>query len=216
MPQTSPFVIARSTATKQSRATQDGPGSLRCARNDRARFACALATLALSACATPQQDRLAAFEATLAAQDSATAALGQWCAARGIASPPAIRALPVPGATSPAPPEVRARLGVTADVTIAYRHVQLVCGDTVLSQAHNWYVPARLTPEMNATLENSTTPFGTVVAPLHFRRERGPARRGAAAGCPSATVLSHSAVLRLPDGQAISAVIECYTRENLR
>ena len=66
------------------------------------------------------------------------------------------------------------------------------------------------------TLQTTQTPFGTVVAPLGFRRERGAAQRGAAPDCPAGTILSHSAVLRLPDGRAISAVVECYTPANLR
>lgn len=176
----------------------------------------ALLALAIAGCATPQTGRLAAFEATLAAQDSATAALGQWCTARGIATPATIRAMPVVGAGRAATADVRARLGVAEDEPLAFRHVRLTCGDVVLSDAQNWYVPARLTAAMNQRLQTTDTPFGTVVAPLGFRRERGPARRGAAAGCPADTILSHSAVLRLPDGRAISAVVECYTPENLR
>ncbi len=85
----------------------------------------------------------------------------------------------------------------------------------MLSVAHNWYVPARLTPEMNRTLETSDTPFGKVVAPLGFRRERLGSQRGRTAECPVGTVLSHRAVLKLADGRAISLVVECYTLANL-
>lgn len=177
----------------------------------------ATATLLLAACAAPPApDHLPAFEATLAAQDSATAALAQWCAARHIASPATIRAVTVAGPDHAATPAVRTALGVNADEPLAYRHVRLACGDVVLSDAQNWYVPARLTAEMNRTLQTTQTPFGSVVAPLRFRRERGAAQRGAAPDCPAGTILSHSAVLRLPDGRAISAVVECYTPANLR
>jgi len=93
--------------------------------------------------------------------------------------------------------------------------VRLTCGDAVLSVAHNWYVPARLTPKMNHALETSDTPFGKVVAPLGFRRERLGSQRGRMAECPVGTVLSHRAVLKLADGRAISLVVECYTRANL-
>ena len=75
--------------------------------------------------------------------------------------------------------------------------------------------PARLTPAMNRTLETTDMPFGKVVMPLGFRRERLEARRGRAAECPAGTVLSHRAVLRLGGGTAISLVVECYTRANL-
>ncbi len=168
--------------------------------------------LALSGCGGGALPR---FEKTLAANDSATLALGQWCAAQGIARPPEIRALADRAASNPPSPAVRASLGVSASDQVAYRHVRLTCGDTVLSVAHNWYVPARLTPEMNRTLETTDAPFGKVVAPLGFRRERLASRRGRMAECPEGTILSHRAVLRLLDGRAISLVVECYTRANL-
>lgn len=177
----------------------------------RIRSGTTLATaLLLPACTTP---RLAEFERTLAAQDSATAALGQWCASRRLADPPTIRAQQA-GAPPRPSAEVRRLLGVSADERLAFRHVRLICGDAVLSEADNWYVPARLTPDMNRTLESSQTPFGRVVAPLGFTRERLSARRGRAADCPSGTVLSHRARLMV-DGQPISLVTECYTRANL-
>lgn len=168
--------------------------------------------LALSGCA---ETDLPHFERTLAANDSATAALGQWCATKGIAQPPTIRAQADRAAHIPPSPATRSRLGVTADEPVAYRHVRLTCGDTVLSVAQNWYVPSRLTPDMNRTLETTDMPFGKVVALLHFRRERLGSVRGRSAECPTGTVLSHRAVLRLADGRAISFVVECYTRANL-
>ncbi|WP_295526598.1 hypothetical protein [Novosphingobium sp. Chol11] len=147
--------------------------------------------------------------------DSATAALGEWCAARGIASPPTIRAVADQAAPEPPSPATRAALGIGPDEPLAFRHVRLMCGAKTLSDAKNWYVPARLTPAMNRTLETTGTPFGKVVAPLGFRRERLAAQRGRSGDCPAGTVLSHRAVLRLADGSAISLVAECYTRANL-
>ncbi|MDP3549620.1 MAG: hypothetical protein Q8R81_04405 [Novosphingobium sp.] len=166
----------------------------------------------LGGCVGPGLSR---FEQVLAANDSATTALGQWCKAQAIATPPTIRALANRAAQAPASTEIRAALGVGAHEAVGYRHVQLVCGDTVMSVAHNWYVPGRLTPEMNRTLETSDTPFGKVVSPLGFRRERLSEQRGAMAECPQGTVLSHRAVLKLSDGRAISVVVECYTRANI-
>ncbi|MFN3456443.1 MAG: hypothetical protein ACK4Z8_02560 [Novosphingobium sp.] len=167
----------------------------------------------LSACTTTA-DR-AALEKTLAANDSATLALGQWCESRHIAAPPTIRAIADRAMRQPPSSQVRATLGVGPDEPVAYRHVRLACGDTVLSVAHNWYVPARLTPAMNETLERTDTPFGKVVASLGFRRERLSETRGRTNDCPEGTILSHRAVLRLGDGRAISLVVECYTRGNL-
>lgn len=171
------------------------------------------ALTALSGCTNANLPR---FESVLAANDSATAALGQWCNARNIAQPPVIRALADRHAKLSPTPAVLAALGVQDDTQVAYRHVRLACGDQVLSVAHNWYVPVRLTADMNRTLETSDTPFGKVVTPLGFRRERLTARRGRAEECPTGTVLSHRAVLRLADGSAISLVVECYTSANLR
>jgi hypothetical protein len=54
---------------------------------------------------------------------------------------------------------------------VRYRRVALQCGAHVLSVADNWYVPGRLTPEMNALLETTDTPFGKAVQPLQpYRR----------------------------------------------
>jgi hypothetical protein len=111
---------------------------------------------------------------------------------------------------------VRRRRGVSAARELGYRHVRLACGASVLSEADNWFVPARLTPEMNRTLAGTDTPFGKVAAPLGFRRERLEARRGRAPGCPPRTVLSHRALLRLPSGAPLALVTECYTRAVLR
>jgi hypothetical protein len=134
---------------------------------------------------------------------------------RGIAAPATIRALADRTANEAPSPATRAALGVSTEEPVAFRHVQLLCGTTVLSDAKNWYVPARLTPAMNAALLTTDTPFGKVVRPLGFRRERLASRRGRAAECPAGTVLSHKAVLRLADGRGISLVAECYTGANL-
>lgn len=157
----------------------------------------------------------ARFEAALAAQDSATAALAGWCRARRLADPARIVATPVPGPAAAPPEGLRAMLGASAAEPLGYRHVRLACGPRVLSEAHNWYVPARLTAAMNRTLATTQMPFGTVVAPLGFTRVRLAARRGRGPACPAGTVLTNRALLRLPDGAPISLVVECYTRANL-
>lgn len=175
------------------------------------RAGASLAVFALTAC-SPALPR---FEAALAAHDSATAALTQWCATRHLAAPAVIRAEPAPGEIAPLPTDARALLNVRGEEPLGYRHVRLSCGNTVLSEAHNWFVPARLTPDMNARLNRTDTPFGTVAAPLHFTRERLASQRGAGTGCPATTILTHRALLRLPDGAPLALVVECYTRANL-
>jgi len=106
----------------------------------------------------------------LLTHDSATATLEAWCAVHHLAEVPRVIARRVVGVDKPAAPAVRVALGVGPQEPLRYRRVDLVCGDKVLSQADNWYVPARLTPEMNAVLDTSDTPFGRAVAALDFRR----------------------------------------------
>jgi len=185
--------------------------------NPRRFFATLFLPMAIAACAAPpKDDLLERFEAALLAQDSATAALEGWCATRGLANPATIRAEPVAGQQLPPTRRNRLMLEVEAGEEVGYRHVRLTCGGKVLSQAHNWYVPARLTPDMNRQLETGDTPFGRVIAPLNFTRERLSGTRGGIEECPDGTVLHHHAVLRLPDGRPVSTVIECYTADNLR
>jgi hypothetical protein len=59
---------------------------------------------------------------------------------------------------------------ITADEPVRYRRVQLFCGDKLLSEADNWHVPVRLTPEMNRLLDQTDTPFGRAVKDLEFQR----------------------------------------------
>ena len=163
---------------------------------------------ALAASGAPE---LGQFEALLANHDSATLALERWCESRGIASPATIRAEPDTGVVIAPPADMAVLLGLADGEQAAYRRVMLSCGDLVLSHAHNWYVPSRLSPEMNAELAASTVPFGKVAAPLGFRRERLDSQRGAAPGCPADTVLSQRARLVLPDGRPLALLVECYT-----
>ena len=110
------------------------------------------------------------LNADLLAHDSATLTLERWCADHRLADPALIVAERVHDVDKPATAEVRAALDVKPDEPLGYRRVRLKCGDRVLSEADNWYVPARLTPEMNHVLETTDTPFGKAVAALHFRR----------------------------------------------
>lgn len=173
----------------------------------------AFAALALSACANPE---LTHFERVLAASDSATLALEQWCEMGGLAEHPTVTIEPVVGERSAVPDTVRNALQAGEAEEVGFRHVRLVCGETVMSDARNWFVPARLTPEMNEALALTNAPFGKIVAPLQFKRERLKSMRGAATGCPKGTILSHRARLTLPDGRPISYLLECYTPANVR
>jgi hypothetical protein len=123
----------------------------------------------------------------------------------------------------------RQELGVTSTEPLRYRRVRLRCGARVLSEADNWYVPSRLTADMNAALDTTDTPFGKAVQSLHFQRHTlastllwsplpddwemrsNAARQGTAALEIPPAVLEHRAVLTLPDGTPFSEVVETYT-----
>ena len=129
--------------------------------------------------------------------------------------------------------DVRQLLGVGSSDPVRYRHVRLHCGDHVLSEADNWYVPARLTSDMNQALDTTDTPFGRAVQALHFHRRTLSAKllweplpagwemSGTLPKAPKgplqvpAETIQHRAVLSLPDGTPISLVVETYTREVL-
>jgi hypothetical protein len=177
---------------------------------------------------------LQTLNAELLSGDSATVTLERWCKMHRLASPARIVAERVPGAEKPISAEQRLDLSVTATEPIRYRRVRLLCGDLVLSEADNWYVPGRLTPEMNKLLETTDEPFGKVVKSLQFRRHTLSARLlwsplpdgwemqaggsdGAAAALEvPARLLEHRAVLSLPNGTPFSEVVETYTNNVLR
>jgi hypothetical protein len=110
------------------------------------------------------------FNADLLSHDSATLTLEHWCADHRLADPPRIFARRLRDKVKPLPDELRVRLAVEPSEPVAYRHVQLACGEHVLSEADNWYVPARLTTAMNERLDATDEPFGKVVAALGFQR----------------------------------------------
>jgi len=170
------------------------------------------------------------LNADLLSHASATLTLDRWCGAHHLATEPTIVADRVTGQDKAATPEIRTLLKVGAEEPVRYRRVRLRCGTLVLSEADNWYVPARLTPEMNTVLDTTDTSFGRVVRPLDFRRttlaatllwrplpegwETGAALppAGEAALAPPDFVLEHRAMLTLPDGTPFSTLVESYTR----
>jgi len=177
---------------------------------------------------------LQTLNADLLSHDSATLTLDRWCDTHQLASPAKIVAVRDRATTKPATAEHRRVLGVSPAEPVGYRRVKLMCGSHVLSEADNWYVPSRLTPEMNHQLETTDIAFGRAVQALHFQRRTlsaellwSPLPGGwdvAPAPLPDAggkalqvphEVLRHQAVLVLPDGAAISEVVETYTEQVL-
>jgi chorismate-pyruvate lyase len=111
------------------------------------------------------------LNADILASASATRSLERWCRDHRMAAEPRIVARLIPGAAKMPSAEQLQRLQVSGPEELRYRHVELRCGAHVLSEADNWYVPARLTPEMNRLLETTDTPFGPVVQMLQpYRR----------------------------------------------
>ncbi len=111
------------------------------------------------------------LNAELLAGNSATLVLERWCQQHALATPPVLVAQKIAGAAAAASDGQRRHLLVAAAEPLRYRRVELRCGPQLLSVADNWYVPGRLTPEMNRLLEATETPFGRVVLPLQPRRE---------------------------------------------
>jgi chorismate-pyruvate lyase len=177
---------------------------------------------------------LQSLNADLLSHDSATLTLDRWCDVHHLAAPAKIVAARDREAHKPATAEQRQLLRVSASEPIGYRHVRLMCGSHVLSEADNWYVPSRLTAEMNHALDTTDIAFGRAVQALHFHRQTLAAKllwsplpegwEGAPAAWPDADaktlviphdVLQHQAVLSLPDGTPISEVVETYSHDVL-
>ncbi|HSE12142.1 MAG TPA: hypothetical protein VLB69_05875 [Rudaea sp.] len=218
----------------------------RAARNTLTRCACVAATAIVAGCASLPPARvddylarvellalLQTLNADLLSHDSATLTLERWCADHRMAEPPRIVARRVREAPRPIPDDLRTLLKAGAGETIGYRHVQLMCGTHVFSEADNWYLPARLTAGMNQRLDTTDEPFGKVVQPLHFQRRtlsaellwsplppgwEMSAARTAPTGGPSAlhvpqAVLRHRAILLDAAQVPFSTVVETYTNQ---
>jgi chorismate-pyruvate lyase len=172
---------------------------------------------------------LETLNADLLSHDSATLTLGRWCETHHLAASGRIRAARVAGVEKQASAEVRHELGVGAEEPVRYRHVRLSCGDLVLSEADNWYVPRLLTPAMNQALDETDAPFGKVVLPLGFTRHTlqaellwqplaegwetiGLPPDGAGRIAIPDAILRHRAVLLTRDGVPFSVVVETYQR----
>jgi chorismate-pyruvate lyase len=171
------------------------------------------------------QARLDDFNERLLASTSATLTLESWCAEHQLAANPKIVARVQDVPVKPVSSKQRTRLKIGRNEVVRYRHVALSCGDVVLSQADNWYVPSRLTAEMNLQLDTGDIPFGRVI------RSLGPTRQTFTVGIlwsPSkkadrqssrnsplsipAHVIRHRAMVLDAQGLPLAEVTETYTR----
>jgi chorismate-pyruvate lyase len=111
------------------------------------------------------------LNAEILAGSSATQSLEKWCRDHKMAADPTIVARVVTGIDKVPTTEQLQRLQVTTVSDVKHRQVELRCGGHILSEADAWYVPSRLTAEMNKLLETSETPFGKAVQSLRpYRR----------------------------------------------
>jgi chorismate-pyruvate lyase len=174
------------------------------------------------------------LNAEILASRSASAVLEKWCREHRLAGSEEAKVIAhlIRDATKPVAPEQRQRLAVGPSEEVKFRQVELRCGDHVLMEADNWYVPSRLTPEMNRILETTDTPFGKAVRHLEPYRltfavkvlwwplpegwERKPlpeSSKARAMAIPN-DLFEHWAVL-YADRQPFSEVHEVYRRELL-
>ncbi|HJV94669.1 MAG TPA: hypothetical protein VJ608_01480 [Albitalea sp.] len=175
---------------------------------------------------------IAGLDEQLLATRSATATLGEWCAAHKLAADPTIVAVADHGPPVAPTPEQRAHLGIGADEAVSYRRVRLMCGGHVLSVAENWFVPARLDPAMVTALGSTDTPFGRVIASLKPSRQTLSAERlwhpvpagweqrsasPVARRCEAvpAELLRHRALVLDGKGRPLAEVVETYQRDML-
>jgi chorismate-pyruvate lyase len=173
------------------------------------------------------------LNAELLASRSATLTLEKWCGEHHLAEPAKVVALLERSIDKAPDADQRARLKVSETEVVHFRRVKLICGDQLLSEADNWYVPSRLTEEMNRLLETTDTPFGKAVLALEPTRQTFAAKvlwsplpegwemapvpkeqgRGTLA-MPDA-LFEHRAVLYTKDKVPFSEVDEVYQRQIL-
>ena len=158
------------------------------------------------------QALIAALRSRILASHSATLALDSCWADYKLAGDPHLTAERLPVADKPLTAAPRARLMIGPDEPVRYRRVRLACGGRVLSEADNWYVPARLTAAMNATLDGTRTPFGRVVRPLAPVRNTVEVRSRVPRGEPGPAdpLFEVDAVLSTGAGQPFCEVVETY------
>jgi hypothetical protein len=110
----------------------------------------------------------AELAACIARHATATQALQHWCETRLQGPPASIEArLLISGV---APPSAAPALAAGTHETLRHRRVQLTWNGIILSDADNWYLPARLPPLMRAAVHSGGVPFGALIRPLLPRR----------------------------------------------
>ena len=108
----------------------------------------------------------------LLCHDSATLTLERWCVNQDLVPSAKVTASCVRDLYKPLPVDLSLHLlGIASDMLVRYRRVHLMCGQHILSEADNWYLPDRLDATMNHNLDHTDVPFGKVVQSLGYRRK---------------------------------------------
>lgn len=147
-----------------------------------------------------------ALNTRLTAGATATETLLAWCDDHGLSQGPITVKIGQQFAPSVVPDDVLSALELDLGEAIHYRQVQLMRGALQLAAAENWFVPQRLSADMNDTLIGSDDPFGRVVAPLQ------PSRRTLAAYLQPRPdiILDQVAGILSETGTALAYVKESY------
>lgn len=166
------------------------------------------ASLLLPSGAARADDTWDSLTSDLAGRDSATATLQHYC-------PAPVEARKVTGKQESVTPaeETKIRKILLDDTEtrsseeqdIEMRHIQLVCGDIVFSDAFNFYLPSRLTPEARQKLADGHTPFGRAVGAQNF------IRKPLDTEYTSDSMTNRAVLYRREDNKPFSVVIERYT-----
>ena len=166
------------------------------------------------------RDRAQALRSAVLGAQSVTAAMTEWCAARGIGQVPLrshvhLRADAVD-------PLTEAALLLRPHEPVFFRRITLMAGSVPLLDADNWFVPTRLPESAVALLLETDTPFGTALAPGRQTRKTvrifvppgvGDLGRGAEER-PDVPLLTLRGVAEL-DGRPVSFVEERFHRDAL-
>jgi 4-hydroxybenzoate synthetase (chorismate lyase) len=139
------------------------------------------------------------FDSRMAASDSASSFLQDWCGGR-------VHARKLEAHLIEPSPEQQKLLGLESGEALGYRVVNLVCGGTVLSRAENWYRCSLLTAEMHEQLEQTDIPFGLIVSPLSQKRKTLATKR-----LTSPFFSEHRALLVTGQGNPFCIVRESYS-----
>lgn len=157
--------------------------------------------------------------------DSEKQTLEHWCVSHRLVSNPQIAIERVLDAEE-LPTEAQRKMLATAEKEpVRHRKVRVRCGSSVLLEADDWYLPSRVSPQVNALLEGTELPLQRAVQIAHFKRrtlsatllwpqlpelgELGSAKgvtESQAIGPLPARVLTHHVLLMLPDGRPFGEI----------